>query len=226
MKNITKWTDAELLVLLDYYETKGPQFCAEILQSMGFNRTRSACGQTGRSYGLQYKGPKLGCKRPGDTPANKGKQMDRKVYQRVKHTFFKKGHLPYNTKEVGAEAIRSDGYIWVKVAHKKWVQKHRLIYEQNYGMIPDGMIVVFKDGNPMNFKIENLEPITKAENAIRNRHGKGPSVFSLISGRAAYIRLKRKGFSAKQIRQNPDLKKLSEATTIIKSKIRNHEPSR
>ncbi|MDX5299359.1 MAG: HNH endonuclease, partial [Gammaproteobacteria bacterium] len=34
--------------------------------------------------------------------------------------------------------------------------------------IPDGHIVVFRDGNRRNIKIENLELISRAENARRN----------------------------------------------------------
>jgi site-specific recombinase XerD len=42
------------------------------------------------------------------------------------------------------------------------------VWETIYGKIPDGQIVVFKDGDRANFDIENLELITREENMRRN----------------------------------------------------------
>lgn len=67
------------------------------------------------------------------------------------------------------------GYIWVKVSneeykgmtktqrfYKNWVQKQRLIYEQAYGEIPEGNIVVFLDGNNRNFNENNLYCVSRS----------------------------------------------------------------
>ncbi|MGP0074877.1 MAG: HNH endonuclease signature motif containing protein [Bryobacteraceae bacterium] len=43
------------------------------------------------------------------------------------------------------------------------------VWEQHRGPIPPGHIVVFKDRDRSNCAIENLELISKAENARRNR---------------------------------------------------------
>lgn len=47
-------------------------------------------------------------------------------------------------------------YKWIK--HEgKMVNLHRLVWEQNFGPIPKGHKIYFKDGNTMNCKPENLE---------------------------------------------------------------------
>ena len=71
----------------------------------------------------------------------------------------------------------ADGYIWVKVDDQpkvpkviNWRQKHRLIWEKEYGSIPEGYMIIFLDGNHENFDIDNLEMITKQENLVMNRN--------------------------------------------------------
>ena len=41
--------------------------------------------------------------------------------------------------------------------------KHRLLWEQHYGPIPEGVNIVFIDGNPDNITIENLRAETMVE---------------------------------------------------------------
>lgn len=84
-------------------------------------------------------------------------------YERMKTSHFKHGNVPGNWKPVGSERITKDGYIELKVRDlnsglsiDNFELKHRWIYEQNHGPIAEGMIVVFKDGDKMNFDIENL----------------------------------------------------------------------
>jgi len=81
---------------------------------------------------------------------------------------FKKGNLPHNTRNAGEESFDKDNHILVKIGHKHWVKKHFLLWEQEIGKIPKGMVLRFKNGNPHDIRIENLELITKAENMRRN----------------------------------------------------------
>lgn len=108
----------------------------------------------------------------GHIPHNKGKKMSAELRSKIENTMFKKGHKPPNTKEQNAISIRIDTkgrpYYYSKIKDSVWVLSHRLIWEQNFGQIPKNHIVRFKDGNTMNLKIENLECISKNENAIRN----------------------------------------------------------
>ena len=111
----------------------------------------------------------------GNVSHNKGQKMPRDMYEKVKTTFFSAGHEPHNTKYDGYERIcAKDGYIYVRVNKGKFVLKHRKIWEENYGKIPKGNIIIFKDGNKLNCKIENLMMITMKENMERNRVTKYP----------------------------------------------------
>ena len=108
----------------------------------------------------------------GHTPWNKGmKGLD----IGGKETQFKKGHVPHNHKSVASERIDDDGYTYIKIADpRKWVLKHRHIYEQHHGKLEPHMVVTFRDRNISNFEIENLEAITKVENMQRNTITKYP----------------------------------------------------
>lgn len=107
--------------------------------------------------------------KPGQIPANKGQKMDSEQYEKCKVTMFTTGHKPHNIKWNGYERVSKDGYTEVRVAEKIFKLKHRIIWEQTYGPIPDGMIIIFKDKNKQNFDIANLEMITKQESIARNR---------------------------------------------------------
>ena len=108
----------------------------------------------------------------GHTPWNKGmKGLD----IGGKETQFKKGHVPHNHKSVTSERIDEDGYTYIKIADpRKWVLKHRHIYEQHHGTLEPHMVVTFRDRNISNFDIDNLEAITKVENMQRNTITKYP----------------------------------------------------
>lgn len=115
---------------------------------------------------------KTGCFQKGHIPSNKGKKMPAEVYEKVRHTMFPKGHMPVQHRPVGSERINVDGYIEIKVEEpKKWRLKHNVIYEQHYGAIPKGYVVVFLDGNKMNLAPENLKLISRGELAIMNKQG-------------------------------------------------------
>lgn len=118
---------------------------------------------------------------PANKPGwNKGlKQKDYMSPEKIentKKTRFKKGQDPHNTQPVGYERLSKDGYIEIKVRHlkngdsnnKNFEFKHRIIYEKNYGLIPEGMIVEFLDGNNRNFDPHNLILRTRKENLLQN----------------------------------------------------------
>ena len=97
-------------------------------------------------------------------------------------TQFKKGNRPHNALPIGTELVKDDGYLWVKLAEPNvWKQKHRLIWEEHNGPIPEGGLVVFRDGDRMNTDISNLALIDKSVNARLNhmgiRHAGAPELF-------------------------------------------------
>lgn len=111
---------------------------------------------------------------------NKGKKqteyMDQETIERTKATRFKKGIVPHNIKPIGHERITKDGYIEIKVResktdskNKNFELKHRLVWEQHHGEIPEGMNVEFVAGaDRLNFTIEDLILRTKVENMKKN----------------------------------------------------------
>lgn len=110
----------------------------------------------------------------GTVPPNKGKKMSAEQYEKCKGTMFKKGHGPQNYRPVGSERINVDGYIEIKVKDPgTWKLKHRVIWEEHNGEIPQGEIVIFRDNNPLNCTIDNLMLISKGENVRVNAMGGG-----------------------------------------------------
>ena len=62
---------------------------------------------------------------------------------------------------VGEEREDYNGYFKVKVQGSVnvptiWKRKHVYIWEQANGEVPEGHVIMFKDGNPNNFDLENL----------------------------------------------------------------------
>jgi len=132
---------------------------------------------------------------PGHAPANAGKKMDPQVYERVKHTFFHKGNKPSNIKPDWTEVLRKDKsgrqYWMIKLPdHNRLRHKHTWLYESHHGPVPPAYNVVFKDGNPLNCTIENLECISNAELMNRNNINRYPT--ELISTIKLVHKLKRK----------------------------------
>lgn len=113
----------------------------------------------------------------GHTTWNKGvKGNEYKIrvgpnYERMIDTQFKPGRQTHNHKPIGSTRFSADGYYEVKTAEPRtWKQLHRVLWEEAHGEIPKHHCVVFRDGNPHNCTLENLELITRSEHATRNRH--------------------------------------------------------
>lgn len=111
----------------------------------------------------------------GHVPANKGKKMSPEQYEKCKATMFKPGTTT-NIDPIGTEKVLSDGYVWIKIDDKpkakkqeNWTQKHRMIYEELHGPIPEGHYIIFLDGDRMNFDPDNLAAVSKAEHVRMNQ---------------------------------------------------------
>ena len=115
----------------------------------------------------------------GHKPFNKGKKwneyMSKEGQLNALKTTFKKGNVPHNRKKIFEERVNKNGYIEIKIQdgnkNKNWILKHRYIYEQIHGEIPEDHIVIFADGNKLNFQPNNLIAISKKENVILNKKG-------------------------------------------------------
>ena len=95
---------------------------------------------------------------------------------------FKKGYNNQNKMPIGTE-INKNGYIWIKVNdihfegkidNKKykinWMPKHKYIYEQHYGKIPEGYFVIFLYNNQMNFDVSNLYCVNRKIHVIMSKN--------------------------------------------------------
>ena len=108
----------------------------------------------------------------GHTPHNKGVR-GWQAGGRSEKTRFKPGQRGINWMPVGSERITGEGILQRKVSDtgyppRDWKSVHVLLWERHHGPVPDGHIVVFRDGNPVKIEIENLACITRAENLFRN----------------------------------------------------------
>ncbi|MDO6747169.1 HNH endonuclease signature motif containing protein [Gilvimarinus sp. 1_MG-2023] len=131
--------------------------------------------------------------KPGQSAWNKGKNFS--PGGRSVETRFKPGQKPINYMPIGSERITKDGLVQVKITDTgypptDWKSKHKVVWELNNGPLPEGHIVIFKDGNNRNFAPDNLEAITRSENMRRNtRHNRySPEVNQVIQLRSALVR--------------------------------------
>lgn len=98
-----------------------------------------------------------------------------KGYMGSNRTSFKKGNRPPNFVEIGTESLDRDGYTKVKIEHPNvWELKHRVIWKERFGEIPDKHAVIFLDGNKQNFDLFNLALVHRRDLLYFNRYGKYP----------------------------------------------------
>lgn len=105
--------------------------------------------------------------KPGIIPWNKGQKMSKSTYEKCSKSMFKKGQIPGNALTDGAITIR-DGYKHIRISKNVWKLYQRYIWEQHNGPIKGGCAIVFKDNNPMNCDISNLELVTRKQLMNRN----------------------------------------------------------
>ena len=107
----------------------------------------------------------------GQAAHNKGKPMPASVRKKVLATAFKPGRLPHNYRGHGHECIDSrDGYVVMIVAERNpWtgantrpVHKHRYLWEQANGPVPEGYILKCLDGDKQNTDPPNWEAVPRA----------------------------------------------------------------
>lgn len=122
-----------------------------------------------------------------------------------KETRFKKGHQPLNYRPVGSERTIKDGYIEIKVADPNvWKLKHNVIWEEAYGKIPDGHVLVFLDSNRLNVTLENLALISRAELARMNQNNLFSEDPELTLAGITLVRLNKKIYDASLLGDNKE----------------------
>lgn len=70
---------------------------------------------------------------------------------------------------IGTERISVRGITEVKTGPLTWKQKHRIIWEEVNGPLPDDCCILFANDDKTDFAIENLVCITRRELAVLNK---------------------------------------------------------
>ena len=177
MPKPTKWTDEVIQFIIENYQGKDNIELAELLNKR-FNlntngdRVSNVKANLKRRKGINLNtGINKGCIKKGNVPFNKGKKMSKEQYNKCKNTMFKKGNVPPNHRPIGSERITVDGFVEIKVAEpNRWKAKARVIYEKEFGTIPEGYIIIYLDGNKQNLEPNNLKAISRKENLIMNHN--------------------------------------------------------
>lgn len=154
----------------------------------------------------------------GHEAKNKGFPMNQwmspEKIEKTKATRFKKGIVPHNTVPIGFERISKDGYIEVKYkednCRTNFKLKHHLVYEENFGKIPEGCVVYFLDGNKRNFSPENLKIKSKKQNLLDNQ----------ITDSCIVKRLVRDEDLREIVKQSPELIDLKRKSLLLTRKIK------
>lgn len=168
------WTVEAIKILIEKYSNTPSKEIAELLDCSIYN-VHSKAYKLGLRKNEKYlaelhlasakylqKSGKSHRFEKGHISWNKGKKIGTRG--RTAETQFRKGNRPFNVRVIGSERVSKDGYIEVKVDKTKfWKLKHRIVWEEHYGEIPESHCVCFKDNDPLNCAIENLELISRAE---------------------------------------------------------------
>jgi hypothetical protein len=160
-----EWLKANAtMVIGEYCAAFCDQFQREDVEPQNLHALRKRMGwKTGRT----------GCFAKGQEPPNKGMRCPEGVggrHPNARKTQFKKGQLPHNHHGAGHERVDSkDGYAIIIVdevnpwtgAATRPMHKHRWLWEQVNGPIPDGYVLKCLDGNKMNCDPSNWEAIPR-----------------------------------------------------------------
>ena len=127
--------------------------------------TRHGCQgapNTGRFKPGHKPSPLSGAKRPNRTSFAKGHRRNPEAEIYEERERYKHGKLEGVFVKVPGPApfasIRSKG--WQSRAH--WVPKARWLWERENGPVPDGQVVVHRDGDPANCELDNLVCVSRS----------------------------------------------------------------
>lgn len=172
------WTEEQKRIVAEMFPD---HFASEIAELVG--KTVSGVYNQARMMGVRSSPEKkaragrIGAGHPdsvasrfskGHESHNKGKKVSPELYEKMRGTMFRKGHIPVNHRPVGSERVNVDGYVEVKVAEPgRWRLKHRVVWEKVNGKIPDGYNVQFRNGDTQDCRLENLYLISRADQMSR-----------------------------------------------------------
>jgi len=156
-----KWTPEQVTFLKKNYLLYGDKELAEIFNKKWHKNKGWKKGQ------IEKKRQYLNLKR---TPEQLKLIKQRAVEKGVYHIANKKRWALYAAKPGEIRIWQPNtGLPWMVIKTATgFVGYSRYIYEREIGPIPSGFVVRYKDGDPLNVCKENLELISRRENAILN----------------------------------------------------------
>lgn len=167
------WLEANRLMVISEYHRA---FCE------AFNRYDvSAANLHSLRKRKEWKTGRTGCFEKGQEPVNKGRQCEEGRggrHPNARRTQFKKGQEPHNTNYLGHERVSKDGYIEISVDEpnpytgyeRRYVLKHRWLWEQANGPVPDGFFLKCVDDNKQNCDPSNWQLMPRATLPYLNGH--------------------------------------------------------
>lgn len=124
---------------------------------------------------------RTGCFPKGIVPHNKGKPHPAARSPNSARHWFKKGQQPHNTNYLGHERVSKDGYVEISVDEtnphtgfeRRYVLKHRWLWEAQHGAVPGGMCLKCL-GEQTNVDPSNWELVPRALlPRLNGRFGRG-----------------------------------------------------
>ena len=111
----------------------------------------------------------------GMIPWNKGKKVGPN-YKNGQATRFKDGHKPHTWKPIGSTRLINKRYLQIKVSDTRnpsdWQYVHVMNWEERFGPVPKGEVIIFRDGDPSNTEVSNLmlasRKLLMGKNSIAN----------------------------------------------------------
>ena len=149
----------------------------------------------------------------GNVPWNKGQSMPYNANSAT--TQFQKGNAPHNTKYAGHERIdKNGGYVYLSIDDpnphtgypRRYVLKHKYLWEQTHGPVPPGMCLKCLDGNRQNTDPSNWEAVPRAVNALLNGRWSLGYGDVIPEARPAVLTLAKLKYAAKQLTKNQKAK--------------------
>lgn len=174
------YSDAELFWIHDNHKRQRVEMHAEFVDlwnrpDVSLSNLSSLCKRKGWMTG------RTGCFVKGQTPQNKGKKMP--FHPNSARTQFKKGNVPHTYRGPGHERVdQKDGYVVMVVAEvnphtgaaTRQVLKHRYLWEQVNGPVPEGHRLKCLDGDKTNTDPSNWEAVPMAlAPRLNGRFGRG-----------------------------------------------------
>jgi hypothetical protein len=105
-----------------------------------------------------------------NTNLSPGKIKRAMLFRNINYKQTRKGE------NIGSEFYHKKNGVLIKISNdgsKKdnWVIKHRYLWEQAHGKIPEGYRVIFLDNNKLNCDLDNLELVSKIESILLKKFG-------------------------------------------------------